>query len=732
MSQIDAIKPRTNVPLDTGHDATAACLADRKIEKLLHFSTWQDGRAKPLELERLSGDGTRVIKGAQHVSACFSDGAGSYQLRLALDERMLANGVGARMRLRGWKHIDYIGIGYTLDGYQHVKAANPISDHWFDFLVGHNDLAWGWGNKWEHPDPREITDIRLYIKGQPKESAFLDVTDMFAWMESETPWEVFAASARPVPPRTMHAVRAYQKKAFRTYETQARQFMETGTCPLNGNINLDWPVSAPQPSALMEAGTYQFAFHAHHPTTMLMLFAHDSGELAPVFAARDQINLWLESSFFKLDPNLKYTWYNHGTAERCMAMVQVYAAGQELGFDIRFMTRLRLAIFRHAQLLASEAFYVSHQPLRYHNHAWFQDMALLSVCVAFPKWRISEYWCDLAIFRLEDQFEKLIIHDSDYAVSIENSINYHDVIQRIVECAGDLVTLSGRETTIPAVSRALSNFSKFFCYPNTLKTISQGDTFRVPNPDKKSDLKVEIPYSAPEVTVLSKAGYGIVKDNHDDTPFMLVMLATSLSRTHKHEDNLSFTLYFDGLEWLIDPSFHSHEYVQPIPAYLKSSPAHNALCLPDRSYTIDPFHAGIEGGLEGDEYRLEGWHDAYEGAYVTRNVTGHVGVLDLRIGDVAKLQDGEDAVGKIMLHCGEGVHAEVSGNTVTLSHPLSEYRLVCEMPDDRIAVKRGVKTGDEIRGITGHTFMKTAEIDTVETTVDLDGEKVWRIRAISK
>jgi len=400
------------------------CLDDRDIRGLQHFSAGTAPGSRPIETGRLSGDGQRTLQeenDTAHIVACFTGGAGSYQLHLTLEQATQANGVGARVRLRGWKHIDYIGIGYTLDGYRHVKAANPALEQWFDFVVGHNDLAWGWRNNWEQPGPCEITDIRLYVKGETEESGFLDVSDMFVWLESDTPQEITAASTRPVPLRTLHALRSYHKKAFRTYLEQAALFMETGLCPLNGNINLEWPADAPLPTAFMEATTHQFAFHAQHPAIMLMLMAHDTGELAPVFAARDAISLWLENSYFKPDPNLKYAWYNHGTAERCMAMVMLYGAGQELGFDTCFMTRLRLAIFRHAQLLASEVFYVSHQSLRYHNHGWFQDMALLAVSVAFPGWRMAGYWCDLAIWRLEDQFEKLIMRENGHAVLIENS-----------------------------------------------------------------------------------------------------------------------------------------------------------------------------------------------------------------------------------------------------------------------------------------------------------------------
>ncbi|RIA56036.1 heparinase II/III-like protein [Dichotomicrobium thermohalophilum] len=545
--------------------------------------------------ECLSGGGTLTTL-QDHVSCAFRGGAGSYQLRLRLPRAQVASGVGARIRLRGWEYINYICIGYSWkEAFAHVKAAQPAIDRWFDFLVGHDDLAWGWHHDWAHPEDREIADIRLYIKGAPGARAYLDVGEMLLWQEDRAALPDWLDRDQPVPEKVVHAIEAYERKCFRSYTAQAQEFLETGKCPLYGETMLDWPATATLPPGLTDTGTYQYSWHALHAATMLMLRAHDSGETGPLFAAREFVAGWIERSYFRPDPNLKYAWYDHGTAERCLAMVQLYAVGQQHGFDQRFMARLRRIIFRHAQLLASEVFYAGHQPTRYHNHAWFQDLALLAVTLAFPSWPCSQGWGDTALSRLEDQFAKLIQRDNGYAVFVENSIGYHHGVQRILEFAGNLAMLSGRDTPIPAIAEELRTFSEFFRYPDPRHALSQGDTFRLPN-QNTANPRGQIPYGRREVTVLPEAGYAIVKADHENRPFMLTMLATSLSKTHKHEDNLALTLYFDGVEWLIDPSFHSHEYTAPIPAYLRSAAAHNCVFVPDLPYALEPGLAWLEGG----------------------------------------------------------------------------------------------------------------------------------------
>lgn len=702
-------------------------LQDRILLSVSRFSAGAAAGDAPLSAAGLTGDG-EVTDAGDHVSAVFAGETGSYQLRLNLPEARPATGVGARIRLRGWEGVDYIGIGYTWEGtFEHVKATNPAMDRWFDLLVGHDDLAWGWRHGWAHPEDRDISDIRLYIKGRPGAAAHLDVAGMALWQEDRANPPAWLARGRPVPARVLHAIQAYERKCFRSYTAQAQEFLETGRCPLGGEVMLDWPATATLPPGLAKTGTYQFSWHALHAATMLMLHAHDSGEAGPLFAARDFVTGWIERSYFRPDPNLKFAWYDHGTAERCLAMVQLYANGQRHGFDRRVMARLRHVIFRHAQLLASEVFYAGHQPTRFHNHAWFQDLVLLAVSLAFPGWPCAQGWGDTALSRLEDQFATLIRRDSGHAVFVENSIGYHHGVQRIVEFAGNLALLSGRDTAVPAIAEELHSFGEFFRYPDTRRTLSQGDTFRLPNADTANP-RGRIPYGRPEVTVLPAAGYAIVKADHENRPFMLTMLATSLSKTHKHEDNLALTLYFDGVEWLIDPSFHSHEYTAPIPVYLRSAAAHNGVFVPDVPYAIDPGLAWLEGGQEGGTCHLSGQHDAYEGLSVTRRLSCALDRLEIACRDTLSAPC---AGAQLRFHCGEHVTAQVAGSKVTLTHPGSDFSLVLTTGAAAVDRVRGnAAAGPRMGGIVGHGFLEHDGIDTLIVDFEGETELAWQLRAV--
>lgn len=719
---------------------TPDLLSDRFLEEWEEFSS----SSNVIDLTSVFGNGiSRSVN--SYVESTFQGEDGVYQFQLKLPNARFGNGVSARFRLRGWNSLRYVGIGYTHENaFRHVKITNAARDQWIEFSIGHGDIAFGLQNGWENPPATQIGDIRIYIKGNPgADGATLDVEKLWCWREVDLNPEKWYEKHRynensnyleefdKVSPDLLDVVYKYLNKCFRTAEKQAQLFLIKGNCPLYGETALTWSGEQALPKDLGNVGTYQFSWHALHPATILMIFARNSGELAPLFAAREFITNWLDRSYFQPDQNKKYAWYDHGTAERLLAMILMWAVGVEHKFDYRFMTRLRSAIFRHGQLLDSELFYASHQPTRYHNHAWFQDIALMATALALPDFPCASRWLETALARLTDQLDTLIVRDNGFAVFIENSIGYHQGVQRIVEFAGDLVTLTGRDSHIPDVARELSEFSNFLRYPDN-RAPAQGDTFRRSNPSG-SDVRRSKAYENPVCAILPKAGYGIVKGNHDGIPFMLTVLATSLCRTHKHEDNLSFTLFFDGIEWLIDPSFYSHEYKAPIPAYLRSAVAHNGLAIQSLGYSIEPGVAKLDGKTDGSEFFLSGEHHSYEKIVVKRDIRGFVDRLEIDFIDIAKTEEkfvSEDLC--LMLHCGENVHVVLQGQDLILSHPDSKYQLSLRLPTDQCRISFNEGEVAPIRGITGVGFMQHTAINTVTCKVSFNEFLPWSLRASLK
>jgi hypothetical protein len=723
-------------------------LDDRELISVLRLSVATVEGHAPLDSERIIVAPGRISLADDHLRIDYPapEAAGeslSRIVRVMLPDTQMASGYGIQLRLRGWESLSYIAIGHPEAGaYIHVKARNTRQDHWFDFDIGFRDVAWGWGTGWKYLEDRPINEVRLYIKGVPGPEAGSDIRTVRVWQEISHPLKVFGEDCF-VKPEVVEALFEYQRMYFPEFKDQACAFMDEGLCPLTGQTLLDWYIGSELPARLHDNGTWQYSWHSLHPAVILMLLAENENTrsdrgAAAMMAARDFVTDWLGRNHEHPEANIKYAWYDHGVAERVLTLLMLYGAGQKSGFDVRFMARLRRAILRHGQFLASEVFYSGHQPTRYHNHAWFQDLALIAIALFFPGWTCTARWGDLALARITDQFDRLIVNDGDFAVFAENSVGYHFGIERLVANMGRLARLSDRASSIETISSGLSRFTALIRYPGGKRALGQGDTFRLPNAPE-GDASGRQPYPVPEATILPKAGYAVAKGNHGSAPFMLVFLATSRIQTHKHADNLSFTLYMDGIEWLIDPSFVSHEYTNPVPAYLRSAPAHNALVLPDHPYSIAPGLARLWGVSDDEAFTFEGNNDAVSGLRFTRRIVGSLTSLHCAFSDQlvqtvesGKLHETLSAV-RLMFHCGEGVEAELLADDagVALRHPASHLGLrICLPPGCRTTLIRGHQD-HPVRGVAGLGFLQQVAITTIEIALPSGvNELDWTLSAL--
>lgn len=223
--------------------------------------------------------------------------------------------------------------------------------------------------------------------------------------------------------------------------------------------------------------------------------------------------------------------------------------------------------------------------------------------------------------------------------------------------------------------------------------------------------------------LMKKSGYAVARGYHSDTFFVVVFIASSLSSTHKHCDNLSFTIYFDGIEWLIDPSFYNHEYVNGISKYLRSPEAHNIVYIKDRKYLIEPGLCKISGESNDKKFKIEGEHFCYKEICIKRMIEGQLDKMELTITDCIYPSIYEI---NMRLHCGEKVQSIITSEGIRLSHPESNYQLLisCTLP---CIVLHGQENG----GIAGTGFCQYSEIDTLQFNCFKIDKLKWRISVIS-
>ncbi len=648
-----------------------------------------------------------------------------YQLKVNLGEEWRGNGFTICFKISNWKSIAYLAVGDTQGGvFRHVKVTNPIDNDWVTFTIGVNDLAFRMQNNWQAQETAVFRDLRIFIKGEPTDTAFLDFSWLAVWEENED------HTSKTLPPekycyhdRLLESLVTYFNKCNPNIHEHAQIFLDEGRLPLTGSTVLEWSLNDATPAALGESGTFRYLWHAMHPAVSLLVYYIQTSEVRALMAGTQLVADWLERSFFTPDSDNKYTWYDHGAAERLLALILILCLGKTHRFDKRFMTRVSVACIEHAVLLESEVFYAAHQKTRYHNHAWFQDMALIAAAILFESYPCAERWLATGIKRLTDQFDKLIVRDNGYAVFVENSIGYHHGIQRLVEFAGELVTIAGIKTEMPNIALELNAWSKYFRYPDG-RIPAQGDTFRIPNGAKRKNRPFE-----EGIVVLPSAGYAVAKNYCKSGPYMLAMFATSLCSTHKHQDNLSIVFHLDGVEWLVDPSMYSHDYNSKIPAFLRSAQAHNCLAIQDIEYSIEPGMAALEGRELDNGFVFEGYHRSYAGGEVTRVVKGTDRNFSITVTDKANFE--KSVTPYIVWHFGEGVVVEKIGGVLYLSHPNSR----CSLRLVTTAKVEIVSSGQEKEGliaVAGSSFMtaNATALAYIKLTPDVEHSVTWSLEVL--
>lgn len=638
---------------------------------------------------RLNANGELQFE-ADRVLTRFQGEANVYQLRCAFDAPVTGNGYSARFRLDDWAAIQYVAIGYTDAGqFVHIKVRHVTQGEEMHVCTSHCDLAFLMQNEWKKKGVVQFQDLRIFIKGTPMPGAVarLSVCSLECWEE-----EVFnhhegwgAQMWRPL----LNPLLQYWKQCFPRYAEHAEAYLRNGRYPIGSDSLTDWDIFEERPREHDTVSTNRFSWHALHAVSVLLLAYSKLHDVAYLFAARDMTARWIDQSYLQVDPDQKYAWYDHGTAERTVVFVALWQFGLALRFDYRFMSRLASVLFKHTQLLASDAFYALHQPTPYHNHACFQDVALIAAAACQSHINGSAAWIEKAERRLQRQLRTLVHQEQHYAVFTENSIGYHSRMQELAELAGTLLKLKGQGHEISNTAKLMRCWSLEFMYPDG-HWPCHGDSFRKLLPGARSPLK-EGNACDQKLVSLPETGYSLVKGYCAGTAWMLGVVATNLNSTHKQQDDLSCFLWLDGVEWLTDPSFYSHEYHKTETAYLRSPRAHNMLHVLHADYSTSPDPSRVslktESGLDttgSQRVIIRGTNCAQDGIVIHRTLYCAMpnDAFSLQCTDLFELAHGIEVlpIGELSFHMGEGVKVTPLPSTTpqhvfSLSHPESRHTL---------------------------------------------------------
>ncbi len=281
---------------------------------------------------------------------------------------------------------------------------------------------------------------------------------------------------------------------------------------------------------------------------------------------------WIDRDYLSISQEYKYAWYDHAVADRCIVLVDLYTSGWDL-LTKKQKILLSGIIISHLQLLASPVFYLRNQNYPFHNHGLFQDLALLVSCTAlsFPG---SRNLRRLAEKRMMSQIDNLV---SIEGVSVENSAGYHRGLVRILSNILGISDSFLEEDNLNRIQSEIvkmkSFISKFF-YPDGSQP-AYGDTFNSEGENEWNEKKITNIGS----NIFPASGYFSHRSNIPGVGCTQINLYnSSLSRIHKHFDNLQITFWASGKEVFFDPGLSGYSQDDPATRDCRKAENHNLFC----------------------------------------------------------------------------------------------------------------------------------------------------------
>jgi len=389
--------------------------------------------------------------------------------------------------------------------------------------------------------------------------------------------------------------------------------------------NLDWTEDP------YNDETWQFYFHSLRMVSYLLNAYEETEEATYLIHAKWFINSWMEHNPNPNDYSNKAAWDDHSTANRILTFIYFWDHYRDSEiFDAEFANTFLNSLRNHGQFTVKDSNYQWNN-----NHGIFQDRALIQLAVLFPIFEDSDEWKNVAFSRLSIHLETGVTssgvhkeHSPGYHylvlglfMSISSFCHHYNVVNLEIDTAiyrmqEYLVHITKPDGTIPMVGDSNADF---------VLGISQSDITNEHLLHLVSDGidGVEIEQDS---VVYEDAGIAIFKNDWDDsTPIYFALFNRFHSRTHKHNDDLSFVLTYNDTDFFVDSGKYNYAEDDPFRIHIRSVFAHNAISIDGESYDVsDPSNVGkatIEDFSISTNFSfVKASHTLFEGVKVTRSV----------------------------------------------------------------------------------------------------------------
>lgn len=303
--------------------------------------------------------------------------------------------------------------------------------------------------------------------------------------------------------------------------------------------------------------SYQLYIQALRIVSALVVEYEETKDIVYLEKAQEIIESWFK--YQDDSPKSEMIWYDHPTANRAQNIVHfLYHAKSNLSIDKNIYYNI---LTKHAKIMSNPRKY------NHNNHGLMMDRTLMIL----GKVLNNEHYFSIGYNRA--------IHTFWYSFSakgnhLENSPSYHGmVLNMYIELEKYLNTFdkSFGETINNYIEIAKNYYGIIATPSNQLPKLGDSSHGVAMKKSYKNLFDYEL-------------GLAVLQ-YESPKPLQIHFVAGYSSRTHKHRDDLSFSLNYDNEDIFTDPGRYNYSK-NPIRAYMTSPEAHSTILFENDSYKI--------------------------------------------------------------------------------------------------------------------------------------------------